>query len=132
MPDSEEGAIEDVVRARRLEILDDSDRVRAIVGRLAGGGQREAVIGIAVLDPRGRRRAWLAFDASGPALVFDHAGNNVLYLGVDDEEGDAVHPGPYLELCDRDGATAIGWRVGSEGAVQRLMPEEPWSDDAPA
>lgn len=117
MPDRDASFIEDVVRARRLEIVDENDRVRALIGRLGTGGRGEAVIGVALVGDRGSHRAWLALDVSGPALVFNQDGNNVIYLGVDDADTDAMNPGPYIELCGRDGATAIRWRVLQNGAV---------------
>lgn len=130
MPEPEQPSVDSVVRTRRLEIVDDSDRVRAVVGRLGTGGRDEAVIGIASLDARGSSRAWLSLDACGSSLVFGQEGNNVVYLGVDDGETEAANPGPYFELCGRDGATAIAWRVDRDGSVVHRLHELPWADDA--
>ena len=132
MPEREQPSVDPIVRTRRLEIVDDNDRVRVVVGRLGTGGRDEAVIGIAVLDGRGSSRVSLSLDACGPALVFGQDGNNVVYLGVDDGETEAANPGPYVELCDREGATAIGWRVDRDGTVVHRLYEMPWSDDTDA
>jgi len=60
-------------------------------------------------------------DVMGPALVFTQAGNNVIYLGVHDEGTLAFYPGPYLDLCDLDGETVIGWRVHADGSVEHRV-----------
>lgn len=107
----------DVVRARRVEVVDDRGLVRVLVGNLAGG--HAEVFGIGVYDARGGERAALALGEPGPLLSFSLHGDDALVLGVDDPETTAMRPGPYLELLRRSGDVAVGWRVDDEsGAVE--------------
>ena len=109
-------AADEVVRARRIEVVDGRGRTRAVVGDLGGPEQPEQVFGIALVGPDGRHRAWLALDDHGAVLAFDRTGNTVLEVGVDDG-GEAVHPGAYVQLSDAEGRPALGWRVDDSGDV---------------
>lgn len=107
----------DVVRTRRLEVLDARGTPRIVVGDLAGSPGSGEVFGLAVLDRSGRHRAWLSLDGNGVNLCFDRNGNAVLELGVHDDEGEAVEGGAYVQLSDVDGRPALGWSVDDDGAV---------------
>jgi hypothetical protein len=107
----------EVVRARRIELVDDHGRVRAVVGELAhdeAGG--EGSFGFGVFDTGARLRAWFALEPSGPLLVFDQEGNIALQLGVNDPEPDGLHPGAHLFLASADGEPRIGWRIEGSAA----------------
>lgn len=76
---------EEVVRARRIEILDDTDRVRIEIGQLALPGTHDIRgVGITLRGPNGSVRADLTEDASGARLAFLSSGNGVLELGATD------------------------------------------------
>lgn len=106
-----------VVRARRVEVVDEWGRPRLVLGDIGNPEGPGEVFGIAVVDPAGRHRAWLALDDTGAALVFDRTGNAVAELGVDDNTGDALAAGAYFHLCDLDGRPVVGWRVEDDGDV---------------
>jgi hypothetical protein len=105
------------VRTTRIEVVDTDGKVRAILGPLDTPDQTSPVFGLALLDPAGRPRVWLAVDDTGPALVFDHAGNNIITLGVNDSTADALHVGGYLHVTDLDGTPVLGWQVEEDGSV---------------
>jgi hypothetical protein len=119
MAEQEPGsASEQVIRAGRIELVDEYDRVRAVVGQLPGtDGHGNPIYGVSVLDHRGKHRVWLEVDGLGPTLAFDQEGQVVIYLGVHDEGSEASHSGPYFSLCDRHGADVLGWRVDADGEV---------------
>ena len=73
----------DVVRTHRVEIIDNEGRVRLLLG-LVGRGADE-MWGVVVRNERGRDRAWLATDGPAAVVGFDHAGNLVASLGVDED-----------------------------------------------
>jgi hypothetical protein len=106
-----------VLQAERVEVVDGEGRVRLVLGDVGNPDRPGEVYGVAIVDTDGRRRAWLALDDSGAALVFDRTGNAVVELGVDDGTGEAIVTGAYLHLSDIDGRPAIGWRVDDDGAV---------------
>ena len=104
-----------VVRTRRVEVVDERGRPRLVLGDIGNPERPGEVFGIAVVDPAGHHRAWLALDDSGAALVFDRTGNAVAELGVDDGTGEALMTGAYFHLCDLDGRPVVGWRVDDDG-----------------
>lgn len=106
-----------VVRARRLEILDSKGRVRAVLGDLAPAQADSPDFGLALLDAQGARRAWLSLAPHGPVVGLDHSGNTVAEMGVTDSGGDALGTGAYLVLSDHTGGLAIGWWVEEDGSV---------------
>lgn len=106
-----------VVRATRVELVDQDGAVRAVLGQLDSPDPGAPVFGLALLDEAGRQRVWLSLDGSGPALVFDLAGNNVITLGVNDPTADALHVGGYLHVADLDGTPVLGWQVEEDGSV---------------
>jgi hypothetical protein len=106
---------DDVVRARRFEVVDANGVVRVVLGDLAHS--RGGVFGIALLGSQGQPRVWIEVDGRGPALVFDQGGNDVVELGVDDPVADALHVGAYLHLSGPDGRPAVSWRVEEDGSV---------------
>jgi len=117
LPMTDSPADAPAVRTRRLEVVDDEGRVRAVLGPLDSPDPTAAPFGLALLDPIGRPRVWLSLDVTGPSQVFDLAGNNVVSLGVNDPTADALHVGGYLHMTDLDGTPAFGWQVDEDGAV---------------
>lgn len=106
-----------VVRTTRVELVDQGGAVRAVLGQLDSPDPDAPVFGLALLDEAGRQRVWLSVDGSGPTLVFDLAGNNVITLGVNDPTADALHVGGYLHVADLDGTPVLGWQVEEDGSV---------------
>jgi hypothetical protein len=115
-------APEEVVRTRRIEVVDGHGRPRVVIGDLGpdtgdAGDAGNTMFGIALLDDHGRHRAWLGLHPHGAGLTFDREGNAALELGVDDPHPEVVRPGAYLHLADVDGRPAVGCRVGDDGEV---------------
>ncbi len=106
-----------VVRASRVELVDGRGTVRAVLGPLDTPDPRTPVYGLALLDEAGRQRVWLSLDETGPNLVFDLAGNNVLSFGVNDPAVDALHVGAYVHVADLDGSAVLGCVVEQDGSV---------------
>jgi hypothetical protein len=106
-----------VVRITRLELVDTQGRVRAILGDLGSPDPTMQVLGLALLDPDGRQRVWIALDGTGPNMVFDLGGNAVLAVGVNDAAPDALHVGAYLHVSDVGGTNVLGWRIEEDGSV---------------
>ncbi len=105
------------LQAERVEVVDAEGRVRLVLGDIGHPDRPGEVFGVAVVDPGGRQRAWLALDDSGAALVFDRTGNAAVELGVQDGTGESTVSGGYLQLSDVDGTPVIGWRVDDDGGV---------------
>jgi hypothetical protein len=103
------------LRARRLELVDDRGRTRAVLGEMDGLGGPDA-IGLTLLDADGRPRAWFHLEASGPLLGFDRAGNDALTLGVVDGP-DASVPGPFVAVSDEAGVPTLVVRVEADGSL---------------
>ena len=107
------------VRTSRLEIVDEGGRLRAVLGCLPSPDRTMPVFGLAILDPddQSRPRTWLSIDRTGPKLVFDLAGNDVLTLGVHDPTDDATRIGAFAVLTDEEGIPIREFPNG--GGVQR-------------
>ena len=113
------------LRAERVEVVDGDGRIRLVLGDIGNPQRPGEVFGVALVDAEGRQRVWLALDDSGAALAFDHTGNNVVELGVDDGTGEATVSGAYLYLSDIDGRPVLGWRVDDDGSVTvRVAPDD--------
>ncbi|HVE45128.1 MAG TPA: hypothetical protein VNA57_00070 [Acidimicrobiales bacterium] len=106
-----QGPEELVVRARRFEVTDRRGRVRAVLGDLSPASEDLCFPGLSLHTAEGTERLFLVLTAQGPTLNFALEGNDALVLGVDDPGTEAVRPGPYLALLDREGQVAAGWRI---------------------
>ena len=136
---------EEVVRVRRLEIVDDSNRVRVEIGELAAPGTHDITgFGITLRGPNGSVRADLTEDASGARLAFLSSGDPALELGVEDAQtlmldrggddlvylpagspgNEVMQSGPYVILHAADGVPVLSWRVDPDGSVEVLGPDE--------
>ena len=88
--------VSDVVRTRRVEVVDEQGRVRAVLG-LIGQDESSTIWGLVVRDQNGRDRAWVIHDRELAEVALDFGGNTVASLTVSDtgepslflgEEGD--------------------------------------------
>lgn len=114
------GDIPDRVIGQRFELVDPQGRVRAVVGD-ASGEADEWIPGLSLLDEEGRLRATLLVCRGGAVLSFIAEGNVVAELGVGDSPA-AFEPGPYVVLCDANGATAWRANVDRDGQVYITQP----------
>jgi hypothetical protein len=124
MTDEEPASPAPTVRATRMEIVDPAGRVRLLVGNLGPQTESDGPYGVAVLDPHGRQRIWVALHETGPALAVDQQGNVAIQLGVDDETADAMHVGAYLHLADSRGVPVASWRVERDGSLTLNTPDD--------
>lgn len=86
----------DVVRTRRLEVVDDEGRVRVLAG-LIGQDEQTTIFGLVVRDRNGRDRAWVYDYIDGAVeIALDWGGDTVASLGVSDT-GE-----PYLFLAEEE------------------------------
>ena len=75
---------ENLIRTRRLEVVDDKGRVRVAVG-LIGQDEQTTIFGVVVRDVNGRNRAWaIDYDDGAAEFGLDWGGNTVAALSVDD------------------------------------------------
>lgn len=86
-----EGTTEDVVRTRRVEVVDEQGRVRAVVGRV--GRAEGDVFGVTVIDSHGRQRVWVVAEDSWAEVGLDHEGDTAAALGVNDEGATELYLG---------------------------------------
>ncbi|MEX2548445.1 MAG: hypothetical protein WD830_11775 [Chloroflexota bacterium] len=108
----------DVVRARRFEVVDADDRLRAVFGELATVESANEMFGIELFDRAGSARAWLLDEAGvGVQLVFAIGGNQVLVVEATDDTPHVTVPGVAVLLCDGSGAPVMAWRVSSDGSI---------------
>ena len=105
-----------IIRARRVEIVGADGRPRVVIGDVGSPASADT-FGLAVLDADGHERAWLALHATGPARVFDHRGNDVVHLGVDDDGPDALRVGPVFHMSDLNGSRVLSWSIESDGSA---------------
>lgn len=144
MPETRQAAEDDVVRARRIEVVDSSDRVRLSIGDLEGPGTHEITgFGIQLFGPNGSACADLIEDAGGARLCFMSSGNEALHLGAEDANtlmldrgsDDLVYlpagspgnevsdAGPFIIFSDAKGAPAFDWRVDLDGRIEPVLPD---------
>lgn|GEM_PF-6356826 len=83
----------EVLRARRIELVDDKGFVRMVLAGEDHNGDAAQAPTIELLDDEGVR-AWLSIGDGGPELAFTAGGNVVLDLGHLDDSANG--PGPYI------------------------------------
>lgn len=83
------------VRAHRFELVDDDDQLRAVLGPV-GEHEGKTLYGLALYDEVGGERVLLGVMPWGPLLSFAGEADVALELGVADDDGEHVDPGPYL------------------------------------
>jgi hypothetical protein len=74
--------VSDVVRARRIEVVDDEGRVRVVIGLLGQGDS--PIFGLVVQDESGHGRGWVQHDGAAAEVGLDFGGNTVAALNVSD------------------------------------------------
>ncbi|MHB8665654.1 MAG: hypothetical protein ACYDH6_23470 [Acidimicrobiales bacterium] len=116
MVDRRSDAPEDLIRTRRLEVVDSGGRLRAVLGDRAEGPLGQSVFGLGLVGVDGTEWVSLTTDAAGTCLSFARAGNEVTVMRVEisDEDGS----GSYLLLLDPNGDPTFGWRIGMDGNVE--------------
>lgn len=72
----------EVVRTRRLEIVDGKGNVRVVAGFLGTG--EGPIFGVAVRDGHGRDRVWVLHSQLGAEVGLDFDGDTVAALTVSD------------------------------------------------
>lgn len=102
-----------VLRARRLEIVDDHGSLRASISADRDPYEGDVTVGLELFAEDGSARAWLV-DACGVAqLALAVAGNQVAVLeSVSHEDGTTT---TALVLCDESGRAIVRWAVQSDG-----------------
>lgn len=120
-PEAEAG----VLRARRLEIVDDQGRVRAAIGAERDRYEGDVTVGLELLDEAGSARAWLV-DVCGVAqLALALGGNQVAVVeSVSHDDGTST---AALVLCDASGRAVIRWSVQSDGSYSTSVEGAPTS-----
>lgn len=112
-----------VLRARRLEVVDDTGRVRAAIaaGRDPYNGQ--ASVGLELLDEDGRARAWLVDTGGAAQLALALGGDQVAVLeSVAHDDGSST---VALVLCDATGRAVARWAVQSDGTYSSSVDDSP-------
>jgi hypothetical protein len=102
MGEPEDKSPAEVVRAKRLEIVDDEGKVRAVLGT-----DEQGVVSLSIFDASGRLRASLNAEenpekASGLG-VFDTNGKLRAAVGMGNDPGN----GPFFSLYDTDGIPRV-------------------------
>lgn len=123
-PSGGEALADDVVRAKRFEVVDDEDNVQGVLGELDGG-----VIGLQLYDETGTTRLSIAVlnQKGGAPIVYfrDQNGTNRLQLQVDPNEvstlviNDASGKLRAVIGTDQDGNSQLGYEA-KDGSQRRL------------
>lgn len=82
-----------VVRTERIEIHDESGRVRIIIGRMEPDHHDDGLFGVVVRSAGGRDRVWVLAEERTAEVGLDWRGNTVAALSV----SDTGEPGLFLE-----------------------------------
>lgn len=112
-----------VLRARRLEIVDDQGRIRASIAADRDPYEGDVTVGLELLDEDGTARAWLV-DVCGVAqLALALGGDQVAVLeSVSHDDGTST---VALVLCDASGRPVVRWAVQSDGTYSASVDGEP-------
>ncbi len=118
MSDRPQSEPDDVVRARRIELVDGDGRLRGVVGEVEAARHRgDSVIGVELYTQEGEPRASLALSGGRAWLMFEMGGNARLHVGVNDESTEAVDEQAFFYVLDPDGLPLAGWRVADDGTA---------------
>lgn len=120
--------ISDVVRTRRFELLDDRDRLRAVI-ETGDGDEGSIETGLRILDARGSERLLVAHMAWGAVISLAHEGDTVLEIECMDDLASNAYPGSKILLCDGGSTPVMRWFVGLDGQVIEERPVDGESDD---
>lgn len=109
-----------VLRARRLEIVDGSDRVRAAIAADRDDNEGDVIVGMELFDERGEARAWLVDVEGVVQLALAVGGDQVAVLqSCPDDDG----PTTSLVLCDESGFAVARWSVQADGTYSSWTQE---------
>jgi len=105
---------EDVVRARRFELVDDAGETRAV---LDTGHDREEHVGLTLFDTEGKARASLGVMPDGFASLSlgDEDGREVIKITASAVVGESVSSDSVVALKDKSGQTRVQLGVSQEG-----------------
>lgn len=121
------GAPREVVQARRLEIVDDEGRVRAVLGMTETSGSEP--VECSFRDPSGQEIVLIRLDDDGASLSLSFRGDVVVHLGVHGPGSDAHGVRSFLHLAGDGGIAGVGWRVSPTGGVDEVRGSS--ADDPP-
>lgn len=103
-------------RVERVEVVDATGTVRAVLGVLGVTHEDGEIHGLQLRDAMGAIRLELAVhDVAGPRLTFISEGNEVLIIGTADARGDIAMPGPFVSLVHDDVDRSLLWRLDARG-----------------
>lgn len=116
MGDEARQPIGDVVRARRVELVDAEGRLRGVLGEVQPARAHAApVVGAEFYLPDGEPRVSIGMQEGRAWVTIEMGGNIRIHAGVNDATTEAVDETAYLYLNDADGAPLLGWRVTDDG-----------------
>lgn len=112
-----------VLRARRLEIVDDQGRIRASIAADRDPYEGDVTVGLELLDEDGRARAWLVDVCGAAQLALALGGDQVAVLeSISHDDGTST---VALVLCDASGRPVARWAVQSDGTYSASVDGEP-------
>lgn len=118
-PEAEAG----VLRARRLEIVDDQGRVRAAIAADRDPYEGDTTVGLELLDENGSARAWLVDVCGAAQLALALGGDQVAVLeSISHDDGTSA---VALVLCDASGRPVLRWAVDSDGSYSASVDGDP-------
>jgi hypothetical protein len=114
-----------VLRAQRLEIVDDQGRVRASFATNRDPNDGKASVGLELLDEDGSARAWLVDVGGAAQLALALGGDQVAVLeSMSHDDGTST---VSLALCDASGRPVVRWAVQSDGTYSESVDDGPTS-----
>ncbi|HEX7167547.1 MAG TPA: hypothetical protein VF230_11260 [Acidimicrobiales bacterium] len=81
--------VTEVVRARRVEVMDREGRVRVVIGDVSVND--EELFGVVVRNALGRDRAWMLAQEVVAEIGLDHAGDTIAALTVSDDGAGSLY-----------------------------------------
>jgi hypothetical protein len=112
-----------VLRARRLEIVDDQGRIRASIAADRDPYEGDVTVGLELLDEDGSARAWLVDVCGAAQLALALGGDQVAVLeSIAHDDGTST---VALVLCDSSGRPVVRWAVQSDGTYSTSIDGEP-------
>lgn len=113
----------ELVRTRRLEIVDPTGRVRAALGPMVRPFDEGQVEGLSFFDEYGSSLMDLVLtDDGGVRMSFAIDGNSRIDLGAFPVPPGSALPGAVLSINDAGGTPVLRWRVSPDGEVSSEQP----------
>jgi hypothetical protein len=110
-----------VIRAQRLEIVDDEGRVRAALAADRDNHEGDDIVGLELFAATGETRAWLLDVGGVVQLALALHGNQVAVLESVPRSGGSATTS--LVLCDGPGRPVARWSVGADGTYSSSVSE---------